>query len=133
VVCRFCEAILKRDKPLRVSERTLAAGGRILVTLAAPCKKIAILLYSPLLSEFLHPSTSKENPMKRFVIAVVLACVLSGTALAGHIPTGGAPSPGEVPMTECDPGHIPTGGSPSPGEIPIGGLSALLAILELTF
>jgi len=71
--------------------------------------------------------------MKRFVITVALACVLSGTALAGNIPTGGEPSPGNIPMTESDPGNIPTGGSPSPGEIPIGGLSALLAILELMF
>jgi hypothetical protein len=58
-----------------------------------PCKKIVILLYSPLLSEFLHPSISKEKPMKRFVMTVALACALSGTALAGNIPTSGAPSP----------------------------------------
>jgi hypothetical protein len=31
--------------------------------------------------------------MKRFVIAIALACALSGTVLAGNIPTGGAPSP----------------------------------------
>lgn len=31
--------------------------------------------------------------MKRFVMTVALACALSGTALAGNIPTGGAPSP----------------------------------------
>ena len=31
--------------------------------------------------------------MKRFVLAVALACVLSGTALAGDIHTTGAPSP----------------------------------------
>ena len=34
--------------------------------------------------------------MKRFVITVALACALSGTALAGNIPTSGAPSPGEI-------------------------------------
>lgn len=71
--------------------------------------------------------------MKRFAIAVVLACVLSSTALAGHIPTSGAPSPGNIPMTESEPGHIPTGGSQSPGDMPTCGLSALLAILELAF
>jgi hypothetical protein len=31
--------------------------------------------------------------MKRFIMAAALACVLSGTALAGNIPTSGAPSP----------------------------------------
>jgi hypothetical protein len=81
----------------------------------------------------LHPSLQKEKSMKRFVMAVALACVLSGTALAGNIPTGGEPSPGNIPMTESEPGHIPTGGSQLPGEMPTCGLSALLAILELAF
>lgn len=31
--------------------------------------------------------------MKRFLLAITLACALCGTALAGNIPTGGAPSP----------------------------------------
>jgi hypothetical protein len=31
--------------------------------------------------------------MKRFVIAVALACALSGTVLAGNIPTSGTPEP----------------------------------------
>ena len=31
--------------------------------------------------------------MKRFALAVALACVLSGTALAGDSSTAGAPSP----------------------------------------
>ena len=31
--------------------------------------------------------------MKRFLIAVALSCVISGTALAGHIDTCGAPEP----------------------------------------
>lgn len=31
--------------------------------------------------------------MKRFVMAVALAFAVSGTVLAGNIPTGGAPSP----------------------------------------
>jgi hypothetical protein len=71
--------------------------------------------------------------MKRFVVTVVLACALSGTALAGNIPTSGAPSPGNIPMTESEPGNIPTSGSQLPGEMPTCGLSALLAILELAF
>lgn len=31
--------------------------------------------------------------MKRILMATVLACVLSGVALAGEIPIGGAPQP----------------------------------------
>ena len=31
--------------------------------------------------------------MKRFVLAIVLACALSGTALAGEVPSTGAPAP----------------------------------------
>lgn len=31
--------------------------------------------------------------MKRFAIALVLACVLSGTALAGDVPSTGSPTP----------------------------------------
>ena len=52
--------------------------------------------------------------MKRFVMAVALACVLSGTALAGNIPTGGAPSPGGDPALA---GNIPTSGAPSPSGV----------------
>ncbi len=70
--------------------------------------------------------------MKRFVMSVALACALSGTALAGNIPTGGEPLPGNIP-TDSEPGHIPTSGAPVPGEMPTIGLSALLAILELAF
>jgi hypothetical protein len=71
--------------------------------------------------------------MRRFVMTVALACALSGTALAGNIPTSGAPSPGNIPMTESEPGNIPTGGSQLPGEMPTCGMSVLLAILELAF
>ena len=37
--------------------------------------------------------------MKRFGLAIALACALSGTALAGEIHTTGAPDPGEVHST----------------------------------
>ncbi|HEU4835154.1 MAG TPA: hypothetical protein VFS90_12085 [Pyrinomonadaceae bacterium] len=48
--------------------------------------------------------------MRHFALALVLACVLSGTASAGEIPTTGTPSPpppspvmttGETPLTEA--------------------------------
>jgi hypothetical protein len=34
--------------------------------------------------------------MKRLVLALALTCALSGTVLAGNIPTDGAPSPGDI-------------------------------------
>jgi len=42
--------------------------------------------------------------MKRFLAALALSCVISGTALAGHIDTCGAPepAPGE---TQTPPGE----------------------------
>lgn len=37
--------------------------------------------------------------MKRFMLSAALACVLSATAIAGEIPTTGAPVAGEIPTT----------------------------------
>jgi len=34
--------------------------------------------------------------MKRFVMALFLACALFGTALAGDVPSTGAPAPGNT-------------------------------------
>lgn len=67
--------------------------------------------------------------MKRFAIAFVLACVLSSTALAGHIPTGGAPSPATAETGAT--GNIPTSGSPSPADMPTCGWSVVMTILNL--
>jgi hypothetical protein len=44
--------------------------------------------------------------MKRFVLAVTMACALSGSALAGDIHSTGAPAPA--------PGDIHTTGAPAP-------------------
>jgi hypothetical protein len=54
--------------------------------------------------------------MKRFLGAIALACVFSGSALAGDVPTGGFTSP--------QPGELPTSGAPAPqpGELPTGGV-----------
>jgi hypothetical protein len=56
--------------------------------------------------------------MKRFALAIALACVLSGTALAGDIPSTGAPAPGDIPSTGAPSpalaGDIPSTGAPSP-------------------
>ena len=49
--------------------------------------------------------------MKRFVMTMALTCVLSGSALAGEIPTVGftAPPPDET-TTLTAPGEVPSGG-----------------------
>lgn len=56
--------------------------------------------------------------MKRFVMALALACVISGTALAGDVPSTGAPAPGDVPSTGAPSparaGYIPSTGAASP-------------------
>lgn len=71
--------------------------------------------------------------MKRFALAIALACVISGTALAGEVHTTGAPAPGEIPTSGSPaPGDIPCG-TPAPGDIPSGGLSVVLTILDLMF
>jgi hypothetical protein len=48
--------------------------------------------------------------MRHFVLALVLACVLSGTALAGEIPTTGAtaPQPSNSVVTTATGGHSTT-------------------------
>lgn len=70
--------------------------------------------------------------MKRFVLAIALACVLSVSALAGEVHSVGAPAPG----------NTPTGGAPAPGDQGNGGLAddgnqgggnIVLLILDLLF
>jgi hypothetical protein len=72
--------------------------------------------------------------MKRFVLAIALACALSSITMAGEIHSTGAPAPGEIPTSGVSsPGDVPSTGAPSPGDIPSGGLSVVLMILELAF
>jgi hypothetical protein len=60
--------------------------------------------------------------MKRFVIALALTCVLSGSTLAGEVPTVGftAPPPDELPPVTA------------PGEVPSGGLTQQMSEAALT-
>ncbi len=51
--------------------------------------------------------------MRYLALALVLACVLSGTALAGEIPTTGATAP-PPPSSVVTPGEIPTTGAIAP-------------------
>lgn len=71
--------------------------------------------------------------MKRFLMTIALTCVLSGSALAGDMPTCGVMSPPPSETTE-------TASLTSPGEMPACGLaqqisdaalSALLSVLGL--
>ena len=72
--------------------------------------------------------------MKRFLVTLTLTCVLSVSAMAGSIPTCGAPAPDvpPVPITS-EPGEMPTVGSTAPGDIPTCGLSFVVTLLELAF
>ena len=56
--------------------------------------------------------------MKRFLIAIALACALSSAAFGGNIPTLGAPAP--PTCTDC-----PAMSEPSPGDIPSVGLAEI--------
>jgi len=54
--------------------------------------------------------------MRHFALALVLACVLSGTASAGEIPTTGAPAP-PPPSPVVIAEEIPSTGAPEPQEL----------------
>ena len=92
---------------------------RILVTVGADCKKFDKCTILFLLQVVLHPQIQREKQkMKRFVIAVALACVLSGTAMAGEIHSVGAAAPppppasGEIPSTGVQASPPPEASSP---------------------
>jgi hypothetical protein len=68
--------------------------------------------------------------MQRFAMAIILSCILSGSALAGEIPmVGPAPAPsGEThPITSPSRGEIPTVGAA--GQLSSDALAALLSVL----
>lgn len=71
--------------------------------------------------------------MKRFLMTITLACVLSSSALAGEIPTVNAPAPPPPGTTQTTsttaPGEIPSDGSAE--QISDAALSALLSVLGL--
>jgi len=70
--------------------------------------------------------------VKRSLILVALAFVLSSSALAGDIPSGGIPSPPPSGTTQTTiqttPGEVPTLGSEEMSDV---ALSALLAVFSL--
>jgi hypothetical protein len=86
----------------------------------------------------LHAQTQRRNPkMKRFAMAIALACVLSVSAFAGEVHSVGAPSPVASPV----PGDMGNGGR-ADGDQGNGGLAddgnqgaggLALLILDLLF
>jgi len=71
--------------------------------------------------------------MKRFAMAAALACALSGTALAGLIPSTGITAPAPEPPTATAPGHVPSTDSTSPGDIHSIYVTTWLTVLDLVF
>jgi hypothetical protein len=69
--------------------------------------------------------------MKRFLVASVLACVLSSTALAGLIPSTGIAPPQPPENTQTSPGIVPSSDATSP-DMPTYA-SLLLTALGLVF
>jgi hypothetical protein len=70
--------------------------------------------------------------MKRFLMTIALACVLSSSAFAGEIPTSGIPSPqpsGTIQLTTTTaPGDIPCGFTE---QVSNAALSDLLSVFGL--
>lgn len=61
----------------------------------------------------LKTQKEKRERMRHSALALVLACVLSGTASAGEIPTTGAPAP-HASSSAVTTGEIPSTGGTAP-------------------
>jgi len=74
----------------------------------------------------------RRKPVKRFLVSVVLACVLSSSALAGDIPSGGspAPPPPSQTTTSTSPGATPSNGSEEITDVVLSALSTVLGLLS---
>jgi hypothetical protein len=68
--------------------------------------------------------------MKRFLMTIVLTCLLSVSALAGEVPTVGVASP---PPSAPGDGHTPGAPAPAPGDVPSVGIfeTVVLTIISL--
>lgn len=90
-----------------------------------------------------HPQLKGETEgMRRLALAVVLACVLSGTSTAGEIPTTGVPAPqtsssvvttGEIPSSDRTLQLSSTGEIPSSDRTESESSAIVLAILLSIF
>jgi hypothetical protein len=121
-LCNFGEVILMSDSPFYVRVRKLATDAADIKChsqlLARTSGSWSILPHVRSLAS----STFKENIMKRFVMTIALTCALTGSVLAGDVPTVGV-----TPPTPDQP-TIPT----SPGDIPSVGLTQELSETALT-
>jgi len=85
------------------------------------------------MQEVLHSQTLKgETSMKRFLMALALAFLLSASTLAGDIPCDStAPSPPAAPATSApSPGDIPTAGfAEEASNAALDGLIGLVGLL----
>lgn len=74
--------------------------------------------------------------MKRFAMAIALACALSGTGVAGDVHSTGSPEPAPPPPPQeisTGDSHT-TGNSATPGEMPTCDVTlALLTLIDLVF
>jgi hypothetical protein len=76
-----------------------------------------------------HPQLKGEpERMRQLALAVVLACVLSGVARAGEIPTSDRTTPHGA-TSQVTPGEIPTGDQT--GEIPSSDATAPETLLTI--
>jgi len=74
--------------------------------------------------------------MKRFALAIALACVLSVSALAGETHTPPGETNGPPGTTQTPPGDVHTGSdAPAPGDMSTSDVAVqtLLTILDLVF
>jgi hypothetical protein len=70
--------------------------------------------------------------MRRLLTVFSLTCALACSALAGEVPTVGAPAPPPPEATSSvAPGEIPTDGKP--GDIPSVGSSVALSVILTAF
>ena len=66
--------------------------------------------------------------MRRLALAITLACVLSGVARAGEIPSTDAAAP-PTPSTEMAPGEIPTTSATAPE--PSSTLTIIMTLISI--
>lgn len=70
---------------------------------------------------------------KSFALAIVLACALSSTSVAGIIHSTDEPAPEIHTTGGSSPSDVPSTDPPSPGDVPGVDLSIVLTITDLLF
>ena len=120
----------RKINPLPVSVRALALPALDISHSAGRRVNSVICIYTMLiLCQYIGILNLKEiRRMRHLALAVLLACMLSGTARAGEIPsTGMVPPP---PPTVTIPGEIPTSDATTP-QAPDILLTIILTLISL--